>query len=111
MAPNRCLKILTCGALYRAAVVQSLGEKPPIREPNRLKSTGRGAEVLAKTTPTTAAYWAGEGSGESRPVGAVAEGVELGSNILHVDERNTAHLSAWRRGSLLRIRTCRLCRG
>jgi hypothetical protein len=32
----------------------------------------------------------------------LAEGVELGSNILHVDERNAAHLSAWRRGSLLR---------
>jgi hypothetical protein len=28
----------------------------------------------------------------------VAEGEELGSNILHVDARNSAHLSAWRRG-------------
>jgi hypothetical protein len=33
--------------------------------------------------------------------GPVAEGEELGSNILHVDDRNTAHLSACWRGSLL----------
>jgi hypothetical protein len=30
---------------------------------------------------------------------ALAEGEELGSNILHVDGRKTAHLSAWRRQS------------
>jgi hypothetical protein len=35
------------------------------------------------------------------------EGEELGSNILHVDERNTAHLSAWRKLSEGRIRRSR----
>jgi hypothetical protein len=57
-----------------------------------------------------------QGDGESRSLGVLAEGEELGSNILHVDDRNTAHLSACWRGSLLqtgsaRTRTCRLCRG
>jgi hypothetical protein len=40
------------------------------------------------------------GPGELAGVGSVAEGEELGSNILHIDERSTAHLSARRRRSL-----------
>src|SRR5712672_427300 len=53
LAPDRCPKIWAREALYRAAVVQRLGEKGPIRERNRRKRPPLGPEVLAKTTPTS----------------------------------------------------------
>ena len=54
--------------------------------------------VVAGTNPSGAhvrvsATIGPQGSGESRSLGAVAEGVELGSNILHVGERGPAN---WR---------------
>jgi len=49
--PNRCPKIWTCEALHRAAMVQRLGEKWPIRERKRRKGPPSGTEILVKTGP------------------------------------------------------------
>jgi hypothetical protein len=51
-------KILAPGALYRAAAVQSFGEKRSIREPNLLRSLGEVQRSSPKQHARLDIYWA-----------------------------------------------------
>jgi hypothetical protein len=79
LALNSCPTLWACGPLYRAAMVQRLREKRPVRERNRPDGPRRGPEVLIKTRPKTGLISLRQGTGDSGSVGPVAEGVSASS--------------------------------
>jgi hypothetical protein len=84
LALNSCPTLWACGPLYRAAMVQRLREKRPVRERNRPDGPRRGPEVLIKTRPKTGLISLRQGTGDSGCVGPVAErqGFELAVRIM-----------------------------